>query len=69
MDPRFDLENCAYTLKDIFTQGLGIESAHFIGQDRGCIIMDNMLAEFPQFAIATPGDHRDGQCSRKNGTT
>ena len=52
VDPRFDLENCAYTLKDILTQGLGIESAHFIGHDRGCIIMDNMLAEFPQFAIS-----------------
>ena len=50
VDPRFDLENCAYTLKDILTQGLGIENAHFIGHDRGCIIMDNMLAEFPQFA-------------------
>ena len=52
VDPRFDLENCAYTLKEILTQGLGIESAHFIGHDRGCIIMDNMLAEFPQFAIS-----------------
>ena len=52
VDPRFDLENCAYTLKEILTKGLGIERAHFVGHDRGCIIMDNMLAEFPQFAIS-----------------
>ena len=52
VDPRFDLENCAHTLKDILTEGLGIERAHFVGHDRGCIIMDNMLAEFPELAIS-----------------
>ncbi len=51
VDPRFDLENCAYTLKSIL-ESLGIHKAHFIGHDRGCIIMDNMLAEFPEFALS-----------------
>ena len=51
VDPRFDLENCAYTLKSIL-EVLGINKAHFIGHDRGCIIMDNMLAEFPEFALS-----------------
>ena len=51
VDPRFDLENCAYTLKSIL-ESLGIHKAHFIGHDRGCIIMDNMLAEFPELALS-----------------
>ena len=51
VDPRFDLENCAYTLKSIL-ESLGIHKAHFIGHDRGCVIMDNMLAEFPEFALS-----------------
>ena len=52
IDPRFDLENCAYTLRSILIDGLKITKAHFIGHDRGCIIMDNMLAEFPEMAIS-----------------
>ena len=64
VDPRFDLENCAYTLKDILTEGLGIERAHFVGLDRRRIIMDNMLAEFPEFFSATPGVLRGGPSSK-----
>ncbi|MEM7374903.1 MAG: hypothetical protein AAF587_40295 [Bacteroidota bacterium] len=52
VDPRFDLENCAYTLRAILREGLGIEQAHFVGHDRGCIIMDNMLGEFPEMALS-----------------
>ncbi|MEM7343804.1 MAG: hypothetical protein AAF485_06145 [Chloroflexota bacterium] len=52
VDPRFDLENCAYTLRAILKDGLEIEKAHFVGHDRGCIIMDNMLGEFPEMALS-----------------
>ena len=50
VDTRFDLENCALTLRSILMK-LKINQAHFIGHDRGCIIMDNMLAEFPDMAM------------------
>ena len=52
IDPRFDLENCAHTLKKIISVGLKIKKAHFVGHDRGCIIMDNMLAQYPEMAIS-----------------
>jgi len=52
VDPRFDLENCAHTLRSILIDGLKIERAHFVGHDRGCIIMDNMLAENPDMALS-----------------
>ena len=52
IDPRFDLENCAHTLKKIISVGLKIKRAHFVGHDRGCIIMDNMLAQYPEMAIS-----------------
>ena len=51
VDKRFDLENCAHTLRKILKQ-MKIKKAHFVGHDRGCIIMDNLLAEFPEMAIS-----------------
>ncbi len=50
VDPRFDLRAMAHTLRAILVDGLGIDQAHFVGHDRGCIIMDNLLGEFPSMA-------------------
>ena len=66
VDPRFDLENCAHTLRSILIDGLKIERAHFVGHDRGCIIMDNMLGE-PRYGIATLEDLKVGLNLKKNG--
>lgn len=52
VDPRYDLRAMAHTLRDILQDGLGIAAAHFVGHDRGCIIMDNLLGEFPSMALS-----------------
>ena len=52
VDPRYDLRNMADTVKSILKEGLNIEKAHFIGHDRGCIIMDSLLGKFPEMAMS-----------------
>ena len=53
VDPRFDLEHGGpLALRSILTGGLDIQQAHFVGHDRGCIIMDNMLSEYPEMALS-----------------
>ena len=53
VDPRFDLEHGGpLALRSILTGGLGIQQAHFVGHDRGCIIMDNMLSKYPEMALS-----------------
>ena len=68
VDPRFDLEHGGpLALRSILTGGLGIQQAHFVGHDRGCIIMDNMLSEYPEMALSYSGGLKDGRNSRRNG--
>ena len=53
VDPRFDLElGGPLALRSILMDGLGIKQAHFVGHDRGCIIMDNMLSKYPEMALS-----------------
>ena len=53
VDPRFDLEHGgSLALRSILIQGLNITQAHFVGHDRGCIIMDNMLSQHPEMALS-----------------
>ena len=52
VDPRFDLRQMAVTLRTLLVDGLGIERAHFVGHDRGCIIMDSLLGRHPDMALS-----------------
>ncbi len=52
VDPRYDLRNMGHTLQKILVDGLKINSAHFVGHDRGCIIMDTLLGHFPDMALS-----------------
>ena len=52
VDPRYDLRNMATTLRAILLDGLSVEQAHFVGHDRGCIIMDSLLGRHPEMALS-----------------
>lgn len=52
VDPRYDHENQAKVYYSIIRGGLGIEKAHFIGHDRGAVITDYMLGEYPELALS-----------------
>ena len=52
VDPRYDHGNQARTLYSILRGGLNIEKAHFIGHDRGAVIIDYLLGEYPELALS-----------------
>ena len=52
VDPRYDHRNQAKTLYSILRGGLNIEKAHFIGHDRGAVIIDYLLGEYPELALS-----------------
>lgn len=52
VDPRYDHQNQAKTVYSILRGGLNIEKAHFIGHDRGAVILDYLLGEFPNLALS-----------------